>query len=244
MNTLCRIVSVASLVVIMASAQTTLAQGTLYVSNLELAPSGQTAVASDYWLAQGFRTGDHPAGYDLNSIQLRMAPGTGSPSGFEVMVLNQTSSLEPLGVIGRLSGPDPGAGGVFSYSSQGIRLSPSSYQFIAVKGATAANEGQYSWSSAARTSWVETDGWGVLQYRYSSADGVTWNRESRADSFQLAIYATPVPEPSVMALAGLGLGMLWFGRRWRGGATEQEVDEDARQRAIDKSLSGVRLPRM
>ncbi len=202
--------------------------------------------ASDFWLAQEFKTGGHADGYSLDSIQLRMNPGFGTPTGFQVMILDGTDSLAgflPGKVIGTLVGQDPFAGGDFSFKSMGIQLAPSQYMFLVVTGGAPVSTGSYSWSTAgSRSGGVE--GWSILLSRYSSADGVTWNRESRAESFQLAIYATPVPEPSVMALAGLGLGVLWFGRRWRGGATEQEVDKDARQRAIDKSLGGARLPRM
>jgi hypothetical protein len=47
------------------------------------------------------------------------------------------------------------------------------------------------------------DGWAIRNFHYSSIDGASW-QISRESIMQLEIFATPVPEPSTIALVGLG----------------------------------------
>jgi hypothetical protein len=196
------------------------AQGTLQLSNLGQTPVGGAATGSDSWNAQGFFTGANPngyIGYTLNSVELLMDPGLGSPSGFTVSIHDLAVSgnpydpyLPPGSSLGSLSGPDPSAGGVFTYTASGITLLPSTRYYVVATSATPVANGAYYWSSAASTL---TSPW-ALQYPafiYSSSNGSDWDF-ARGITFQLAIYATPVPEPSTLALAGLGLAALSF---WR-----------------------------
>src|SRR5438046_149607 len=90
------------------------AQGTIFLSNLGQAPVGNGAVGIDSWLAQPFGTGTNATGYVLNSVQLLMNPGVGSPSGFTAAIYSSPGNDPPVTLLGSLAGSDPAAGGVFS----------------------------------------------------------------------------------------------------------------------------------
>ena len=191
----------------------TAAQGALYVSNLGQTPTGSAAIGSDSWVAQTFITGGSLDGYFLNSVQLLMNGASGIPSGFAVSLYSKTGDPHsattgdsPQGSLGSLSGLDPATGGVFTYATSGIMLSPSTFYFVVVTAATPVAEGSYNWSAA--TALTRGNGFTIDNGYYSSANGSTWTGIDRQDVFQLGIYATAVPEPATLALAGLGLACL------------------------------------
>ena len=106
------------------------AQGTAYLSNLGQPSAGTEPVGTDSWIAQQFGTGNNPGGYLLDSVQLLMTPATGSPSGFTVeLYSHRAGSLLPGDRLGLLTGPDPAAGGTFSYSGSGLVLLPTTAYF-------------------------------------------------------------------------------------------------------------------
>lgn len=192
------------------------AQATLYLSNLGLASNGSAAVASDAWLGRLFRTGTNPAGYDLNSVQLLMDAASGSPNGFAISLYSNNNG-GPGASLGSLSGSDPATGGISTYTASELTLSPSTSYFIILTAATPEAQGVYFWSAANVGNYDYSDGWSIGVLNYSSTDGSNWGySRSGPGPFQFAIYATPVPEPSTLALAGLGLLGLSFRRRHRG----------------------------
>ena len=186
------------------------AQGTVYVSSLDQTPNGSEAIGSDSWLAQPFRTGTDSGGYVLNSVQLLMDAASGSPSGFSVSIY---SSLNPISNLGNFVGSDPSAGGVFTYTTSGITLSPSTSYFIVVTATTPVVEGAYNWSTTVGVEVSGANQW-LISGRLESSDGSSWNPEARGDIFQMAINVTTVPEPTTYALSALGALLLGF-HRWR-----------------------------
>jgi hypothetical protein len=186
------------------------AQGTLYVSNLGQTPTDSAAIGSDSWIAQRFIMGVSPNGNSLNSIQLLMNAASGSPSNFVVSIYSSLGGV-PASNLGNLTGSDPSAGGIFTYTASGITLSASTIYFVVLTSATDIANGAYSWS-AANGETVGSSGI-IDDVYFSSPDGLSWTGYARQDVFQMAIYATPVPEPSTYALAGLGLAILSFLRR-------------------------------
>ncbi len=186
------------------------AQGTLYVSNLGQTPTGSASIGSDAWIAQSIITGTDSSGYILNSIQLLMNTASGNPSGFNVSLYSSLSG-EPYNNLGNLVGSDPSVGGIFTYTANGLTLSPSTDYFIVLTAATPVAEGAYDWSAA--NSFTESNQWQLNDAYFSSPDGSGWTGHARGDVFQLAINATVVPEPATLTLAGLGLACLSFWRR-------------------------------
>jgi predicted secreted protein len=194
------------------ASQTIRSQGTLYVSNLEQTPTGSAAVASDAWLAQAFFTGTNSEGYILNSIQLPMNAASGSPSGFTVSLysLNGNNGY-PESSLGSLSGSDPTAGGLFTYTASDLTLLPSTVYFVVLTAATPVADGYYSSSIVNTFTYSSENGWRITAL-LNSTDGSSWAL-NRPNQLQLAINATAVPEPATYALAGLGLAALSFWRR-------------------------------
>jgi hypothetical protein len=188
------------------------AQGTLYLSNLGQTSAGSAVVGSDAWIAQDFRTGTNSGGYTLNSIQLLLGRASGTPSGFSVSVYSSLGG-SPGSNLGSLGGADPSAGGIFSYATSGMTLSPSTFYFVVLTAATPAANGSYDWSFVNPSSYDSSDGWHMNHIYYTSTDGSTWPVFSREHFFQLAVEATAVPEPSTSALVGLGLVGLSFWKR-------------------------------
>ena len=136
---------------------------------------------------------------------------SGSPTGFVASVYSSAGGI-PGSSLGCLSGSDPLSGGIFTYTNSGIMLSPSTVYLIVLTAATPAAQGAYSWNYDDNFSYDTGDYWRAGAYAYSSSNGSSWFRYSYPFQ-QLAIYATAAPEPSTLALAGLGLAALSFWRR-------------------------------
>lgn len=183
------------------------AQGVLYVSNLGETSTGNNAVGSDAWVAAGFLTGPNANGYSFDSVQLLMGVASGNPSGFSVSIY--TAPHGPGSSLGNLNGSsDPVAAGVYTYSAvTSITLSPDSLYLIVVTAGTDVANGAYEWSQCA-ASFNSSDGWSVPNGSWFSSNGGSWSTGSGSVDSQFAIYATAIPEPTMLALAGLGVGTL------------------------------------
>jgi len=142
----------------------------------------------------------------MNSIQLQTGPAIGNPSGLAVSVYTHSSvdSRFPGTWLGSLTGPDPTAGGIFSYHSSDILLSPRTGYFLVLSATTPTADGAFAWSLTKSFGYDSSDGWGRAIFRYSSADGLSWDR-NLAESVQFGVNATAVPEPSSWLLVALGL---------------------------------------
>jgi hypothetical protein len=186
------------------------AQGTLYVSNLGQTPAGTASIGSDAWIAQAFYTGANSSGYSLNAIQLLMDAGSGSPDGFDVSLYSDSGGV-PGNDLGSLAGSDPAAGGLFTYTSAGLPLASQTLYFIVATAATPVAQGAYDWSYVYTS--AGNNQWEIYPLSGSSSDGSSWTMQGRAETFQMGIYAAEAPEPSTLALAGLGLACLVFWRR-------------------------------
>jgi hypothetical protein len=199
------------------AAQTARSQGTVYLSNLGQPSVGSATVGSDSWLAETLITGNNPGGYALDSVQVAMAPASGSPSGFTVMLYSKSTQASsgpiPGDSLGTLSGSstDPVNGGIYTYTAAGLTLSSSSDYFIVLTAGTAVANGAYEWSYAGGNSYNPFGGWSFEGF-FQSSDGSSWNYTSSAFA-QYAIDATAVPEPGVFGLFGLGGSFLAWHRR-------------------------------
>ena len=203
----------------MLASQTVQAQGTTYLSSLDQPSASSNPVASDSWLATGFRTGTNSARYVLDSIQLLMLDAAGSPAGFTVSVYSAIGQLDvfPGSSLGTLNGSmDPVTGGIYSYTpASDLTLSPTTFYFIIATAGTPVATGAYEWSNSGTfpISYNPISGWQAPvglghNDNYQSSDGLSWSISGVFPQF--AINATPIPEPGVLILLGLaGLGLLW-----------------------------------
>jgi hypothetical protein len=179
------------------------AQGT-FLSNLGQTSSSSLSVADDSWVAASFLAGTNSGGYMLNSIQLFMSASIGTSTGFTVSVNDNVGGGIPGGSIGGLTESDPQTAGVFSYSSPGIFLQPATQYHIVVSSGTVTNQGAFKWRISNSSSFTATDGWSLnSSYLISFDHGTPWGGGNRSP-MQFAINATAIPEPSSLALLGLG----------------------------------------
>jgi hypothetical protein len=188
------------------------AQGTQEVSNLGQTPAGSSVLGSDDWVGQGIISGNNPGGYLLNSVQLMLDADPADPGGFEVSIYSSLNG-HPENELGNLAGPDPSAGGLFTYTASGLDLSPSTHYFVVVTSATPADQGGYSWRGSAGIILRGNQQWTIDDSYASSPNGSSWTVNGGKIDFQMAIFATPAPEPAILALSGLGLACLIFRRR-------------------------------
>jgi len=185
------------------------AQGTLIASNLGLTPTGNAAIGSDSWIAQAFRT---PGGYTLDSVQLQMNPAFGIPVGFSISIFSSSGAdTPPLQNLGSLAGPDPTAGGIFTYSAPSSIFLPAGTCYVVVTSTSPIADGSYNWSAVSFPNYNGI-GMAIDDSYYKSANGLNWTETIRQGVFQMAIYATPIPEPSALSLIFLGSGVLIFVR--------------------------------
>jgi hypothetical protein len=203
--------------------QITHAQGTIYLSNLSETSAGSLQVGSDLWLAADFHTGNDTGGYSLDSITLEMMDATGNPDNFLVMVYSSVATIAifPGSSLGALNGSaNPSTAGIYTYiPASSLTLLPNTDYFIVLTAATAvADNANYNWSYVTANSYNPSAGWrfplnGVL----TSGNGSSWDGRGFVGDFpQFAITATPIPEPSSLALLFLGSGVLFYVcRPWR-----------------------------
>ena len=202
--------------VALLAAQIVQAQGTMtYLSNLGQSSAGSLAVGNNSWLAEVFVTGTNASGYSLNSIQLGMADSSGNPSNFTTMLYSSAgASFLPGFSLGTLdSSLNPTAAGTYTFTSaSNLMLSPSTDYFIVLTAGTAVANGSYEWSYTGANFYNPSGGWASLGNVWILNDGSHWN--STGDSVQFAINATPIPEPGVLGLFGLG-GLAFVWHRWK-----------------------------
>ena len=193
------------------------AQGTLYVSSFGQS-SGSAGVASNAWRAQEIFTGSNSGGYSLDSIQLSVAQASGSPSDFAVMLYSSAGYAGPLPAtsLGTLSGSaSPSMAGIYTYTPGAqITLAPSTAYYIVMTAGTAFLDGAYSLDMNAGP-YSTSDGWGEALFLRSPVGNSAWFLDSQVLGVaQLAIYATPVPEPSTLALLfWASLFLVWHRRK-------------------------------
>ena len=98
----------------------------------------------------------------------------------------------------------PLASGTFTYTAPSITLSASTYYFVTVTSETPVLQGSYNWSAA--NSFTSDNAWEIDDVYFSSPDGSTWTGYGRQNVFQMAIYATAIPEPGNTDLGRVGAG--------------------------------------
>jgi hypothetical protein len=211
------ILAILALALALSSPPITQAQGTTYVSSLGLTPIGSSSVGSDSWLAEDFLTGTNPGGYLLDSVQLALTNASGNPSGFTAMIYN--NGAYPVGInpgtnLCTLNGSlSPIAGDIYTYTpASSLVLRARTFYYIVLTAGTPVANGAYEWNVTSTRAFTVSGGWGALYNLRSSSDGLNWSSITPAAYAQFAISATPVPEPSTLALLALGGAFLIWRR--------------------------------
>jgi len=161
-----------------------------YFSNLSGPSIGAITNASQW---TGFITGNNSGGYILNGIQLGMSDSIGTPDSFSVSVYQRTNfsgagaNPSDASYVGSLSGFWPLKAGVYSYTpTSEIFLLPNSDYVLSESG---SGNGSFAWSMTHTSYSISSGGWSGGGYLVSP---------------QFAIFATPIPEPSVGEFFVLG----------------------------------------
>jgi hypothetical protein len=120
------------------------------------------------------------------------------------------AGASPGDSLGILSGSlNPSTTGIYTYTPGSIlTLSASSSYYIVVTAGTAVADNAYEWSLTGIYSYNPSAGWLVGSVS-NSTDGSHWSAGLPINPL-FAISATPVPEPGVLSLLGLGgAALLW-----------------------------------
>jgi hypothetical protein len=208
MKSIPQLVLLTGILVGMSAAQMARGQGTAYLSSLNATSTGSVAVGSDSWLAAWFGTGNSSGGYLLNSVQLSMSDYTGNPDAFTVMLYAEAApsgGVVPGSSLATLNGSaDPSGAGVYTYTAASApSLSANTTYFIVITSGTSVANGAFNWNESAYPPGVNQ--WGIGNGMLQSGNGTSgWSPTPYLGVPQLAIYATPAPEPGVVGLMAVG----------------------------------------
>jgi hypothetical protein len=165
-----------------------------YLSNSGEPFGGSVLYGNDSWIAQSFETGAASGGYVLTG-----------PTGI-------SGTAAPPSELSFYS-DNNGVPGV-ELGSDGITLSPSTiYWFVATASEPAQGSGQInvfpkSWNYASDANYASSDGWTVNATFATSSNGANWLADANHAPFEFTISGSPVPEPEISVLTGLGLAMM------------------------------------
>ncbi len=188
------------------------AQGTLYLSYLGGTYSSGIGVDSEHWQAVSFTTGTAANGYNLDSLQIRIAGVSGTPSGFYLSLYDNQggapgSSLQPL------SGPTPTGAGIYTFTASSLTLAPSTVYWAVATSPDLGQTGKAAYWAFYSDDYFPSDGWNLsASPNGHSFNGTAWNVGGGGSPFTIAINATAVPEPASLSLLGMGALVICFRR--------------------------------
>jgi hypothetical protein len=179
-------------------------QGTIYLSNLGESGAGYSVGGG----SQSFATGLSSNGFVLNSVTLVMGAMLDNASNFTVSIFDDNAGT-PGNLLSLLNGNnDPRTAGEYAYTSSGLILASSTtYWIVASCDSSSPNPpimppGGYTWQETLSQNILAGGGWsaGIGNTGFTGA------------TFQFAVNATPVPEPSACALLGVAV-ILFLSRK-------------------------------
>ena len=153
------------------------------VSNLNLSAGDGIAIVENYPSALAFTTGSHSAGYNLQSVTLKLADANsrGGETGDVTVALYSASGGNPGTSLATLTGLRPSSGNfreeVYSCSAN-CRLSAGTSYFIVF---TTGRGGQFYWgqnASGSETNTPSNAGWSIANdAKYQNGSGGSWVSE-------------------------------------------------------------------
>ncbi len=159
----------------------------------------------------------------LDSIRVNFAGGfDSSGTGFSAALYSDAGGTAPGTLLATLTGPDPSAGGLYSYIPTAPIQLVSGTQYWAVFSAVyGAPDEQFPITVTANTGETGLPGWSIGNYTQLDTRTVTngvpgaWNPQAIGGVLQFEVNTSAVPEPSRMLLLASGFGALFMTRRRR-----------------------------
>lgn len=150
------------------------------------------------WSAQKFQTDGQS--YDLVDVTLSMLRSAGT--GTATLQIYSDSSGSPNASIATLTSPGSYSGTLSNttFTASGVTLAPNSAYWVVLKGPDSNTIFEWSYTD-------DNTGSGVgfsTNWAYSDNLGTSWT-PSGDSPYQMRVSVQPVPEPSSLILAGLGL---------------------------------------
>jgi len=158
------------------------------------------------WSTQKFQTDGQS--YDLVDVTLSMMLSAGT--GNATLQIYSDSSGSPNASIATLISPGSYSGTLSNttFTASGVTLAPNSAYWVVLKGPDSNTIFEWSFTD-------DNTGSGAgfsTNWAYSDNLGSSWN-PSNTSPYQMRVSVQPVPEPSSVILAGLGLAAAVFASR-------------------------------
>ena len=174
-----------------AQAQT----ATVLVSNTGKAESGSRTPGGTTLLSQSVDTGTNPAGYNLDSIVLRIATAATAAGTFAVTVREDTSDDPDSTLLYTLTNPGTIAAGLNEFTAPSGATLDANTTYHVVASFTSATGG-HRWARALINAGLDSGaapGWDMTTaYRRSNDSGATWSVTSPNRTLQMQVKGSAV----------------------------------------------------
>jgi hypothetical protein len=186
------------------------------LSNLEQPGFSSSPLSTAFWFGNRFVTDGSAAAFVLERVTLSLAPGIPPDASSNLFVaIYSDDGAHPGTLLESLSGSfRPTTAGDYTYASTGLGLAPNASYWVVAGVMTGA--GNYAWEVTESNLFTGT--WSIpptATHIYSFNQGGQWEPAQNGFPRQFGISAVAVPEPSIAAFLGLGIGAWIVCRRGR-----------------------------
>ena len=172
--------------------------------------SGVGGSARIEWI-NAFTTGANVAGYDLTGVTLEFAAKVGSPGNIVVAIHAPSASnaAEPAATATcTLSGSNPDAAGLHTYSGSNCTLSPLTTYYVVVKTASSSSGNEYQLrltGADGETRHPAANRWSIADTARFKVNRGAWKDDTQAESIVMHIAANELtPHVTNLATASTG----------------------------------------
>jgi hypothetical protein len=177
-------------------------------NNFSTVSTGNSTVSGSTWFASGFTTGTGTSYLDLTGVNLSLALSGTSTSAVPVVRIF-SGSVNPSAVVATLSGPTitnsfPAQTFTFTPPSVPLTLSANTNYWVVL---SAAAGDQFGWYTADDSPSAQNgSGFSFVSGVRSLNGGTSWSTNVLASVGAVSVQVIqPVPEPSTIMLAGIGV---------------------------------------